>query len=742
VKDKKRLHFGVLLSTIDNTCLYEIWRGVAEYAGENDIHLTAYLGTYQTDEDDFASHLGTCFDSIRNSSSLDGVILFSGFLAGHIGIESFEECATEIPENIPTVSVSFSMPGVPSVLADNIGGCFSAVDHLIKVHGKRNIAFVKGPDGHPEAEDRLIGYKNALKENGIAFDERYVLPGHFSIDSGYEAVAELMDVRKLCVDAIAACDDETAIGVLKELENRGISAPTEIAVTGFDDDRFSATFVPSISTAHQNFYDIGTTSADTLYKIINGEPVDDIQYVDSVFIPRQSCGCFVKDVKSTEPYSVDFTAEADSLLSFALCNIVPLFGHIESKRSVQDWITAVVGKIKERPFRRDAFLYLLDEILINYNRYSKDFSVWYKALSILTVGVDLYSDELKSLNTIVSTLFFSTTLVYDFRLKKEKTKELHLYDSRLLLRRISNSLIVKFDTDSMADDLSRYLPELSLHTALVGLYRTPVKSSDPKADRAIETVIGFDGEQKINLKLNNWNPTLFSDYASLDGFEFERERRTFFFIPLFYKDDELGVALLPYDSQVPIEAYETLRVSLSIAIEGALLLSKIQTLSITDDLTGLFNRRGFFQFAHSRLSHLKRDTSRMPYVMFMDMDGLKGINDTYGHSEGDVAITTFARLLQDTLREEDIIGRIGGDEFVVFSSVKSEEDGELLVRRVRDALDHYNKKKLHNFNISACIGHVVLTETSDECLEAALQSADNVLYEEKMKKKKKGLTRS
>jgi len=164
-------------------------------------------------------------------------------------------------------------------------------------------------------------------------------------------------------------------------------------------------------------------------------------------------------------------------------------------------------------------------------------------------------------------------------------------------------------------------------------------------------------------------------------------------------------------------------------------------LSITDELTGLYNRRGFFQFSYARLPNLSRESLRLPFIMFLDMDGLKSINDTYGHNEGDIAIAAFARVLRDALREEDIIGRIGGDEFVVFSSVKSKEDGNHVVRRIREKLDEYNKEKLHPYHVQGSIGSIVLEDTTRECFEAAMLSADSVLYDEKMDKKKKGLSR-
>jgi GGDEF domain-containing protein len=84
---------------------------------------------------------------------------------------------------------------------------------------------------------------------------------------------------------------------------------------------------------------------------------------------------------------------------------------------------------------------------------------------------------------------------------------------------------------------------------------------------------------------------------------------------------------------------------------------------------------------------------------------------------------------------------VGGDEFVVLSSVKSKENGEQLVNRIRNALNEYNNQKLNSYKVMGSIGSVVLASATKECFEAAMLSADNVLYEEKMEKKKKGLSR-
>jgi diguanylate cyclase (GGDEF)-like protein len=326
--------------------------------------------------------------------------------------------------------------------------------------------------------------------------------------------------------------------------------------------------------------------------------------------------------------------------------------------------------------------------------------------------------------------------ISNVRFKEGKLEELYLLESRTLMIEMISSLVLIFDIDSLTEELSKSLPELSTNTVVVGLYSKSVKSSDFDVDRTVSTVVGFDAETKFDIKQSS-----ISDYTTIEGFDFERERRTFFFLPLFFEDEESGVLIFPYDSRIPEDIYEIMRVNISTAVKGAELMSTIQALSITDELTGLFNRRGFFQNVYSKLLLLSRIEEANPIVMILDLDGLKHINDTYGHNEGDKAILAFATILKDTLRKDDVVGRIGGDEFVIFSTIKSKADYKKFVDRIREEIANYNKKSLHPYDINASIGSVVLEESTRECFETAILCADNILCEEKSKKKDLGLAR-
>jgi len=738
---KKRLHFGVLMTSTDDPSQSMILDGINEFAKKNDINITIYLGTYQQVDNAYTSHYETCLNAIKNSSSLDGLLFLSGYVVNDIGLDVLAEKLTSLHKKTPMISISFTIPGIPTVQTDNVEGIFTSVDHLIKVHQKRQIAFVMGPHGHPEAMERLEGYKKALAINNIEYDVRYILPGDFTMEGGSEAVKELIDVRKLYFDAIAVSDDYATAGVINELRRRDILVPSAVPVTGFDDDRISGSFIPSISTVKQNYSTIGMVSAEKLLHQVNGISIEDITNIPPVFIARQSCGCLQnKQLIENRRYK-DAPDNAESLFSFIYPRFISIFEHTTPPEEIQGWVTTLVGKAIAKPFDDDAFLRLFDEIIISYNHYSDDYFPWHRAMSLLTMGVELYNEEVDHTHTVLSTLTLATTLIHDVCLRNQKNIELAVNDFRILLRRVASIFISMFDMDSLANELHKSLPLLSLNMALAGLFHDQAKANDPAQHRTIDTLIGFDEDQIINMKNVDKSSILYSDFSDIDHFNFERVRRTLLFFPLFFEDEEIGVLLLPYDEHNRMETYEPLRINISAAAKGAQLLSRIRALSVTDELTGLFNRRGFFQFALSRLDFLSRNTDMLASILLMDMDGLKQINDTYGHTEGDIAISAFAEVLKMNLRKEDIIGRLGGDEFVILSSVKSDKSNlignsdDFLIKRILESIDMYNEKGLHPFKLSTSIGSVILAEPTEECLDAAIQSADSILYEEKARKK-------
>ena len=584
INKKKRLHFGVLISNINDPIQYAVWNGISEYAKYNDIHLTAYICTYQTAENEIISHYNTCFDAIKNNKAIDGAILFSGFIAQDIGYDNMKKEILEFRHDIPTISISFSMPGITSVQTDNVIGIYNAVKHLIEVHDKRNIAFVMGPAGHSECIDRLEGYKKALIDNNIEFDERYVLPGNFTVECGINAVKELIDNRKLPFDAFVLSDDFAAMGVINELTRRSILVPTAVSVTGFDDIREASIFTPSISTVRQNFHAIGMISTENLINKIYDLPVDEITNITPSLVQRQSCGCLESSVSESKPVDPGVFDEESTLHSFIQDKFSEIFQNYVPQQEIQGWVSTLVGRIITKPFNRDSFLMIFDEIIINYNNYSQDFSPWKEAINIMTLGVDAFSYEIDNRYSVLSAFIHAVTLIHDVSIKNEKNNLFELDNFRNTLRSVASTIVSTFDINTLRDDLYNLLPVLSLNSALVGLYGKSIKSGDSNANRSLDTVIGFNGEQKFITKGADFKFLFYSDYSEIEYFDNGDEQRSLLFFPLFFEDEEIGIILLPYDSKVHVDVYETLRTSISSMTKGAQLLSKTSALSATDEL--------------------------------------------------------------------------------------------------------------------------------------------------------------
>lgn len=161
---------------------------------------------------------------------------------------------------------------------------------------------------------------------------------------------------------------------------------------------------------------------------------------------------------------------------------------------------------------------------------------------------------------------------------------------------------------------------------------------------------------------------------------------------------------------------------------------RLKKLLFVDELTGLYNRRGFLQVAHQHLKAAER-AKRGMLLVFADLDGLKNINDTWGHREGDRALRNSAKVLRTALRESDIIGRMGGDEFAALL-VDFVGDGEtdIPVRRLNQTLDSYNARKDLAYPLAFSVGVARFDPADPAPVDDLLKAADRQMYTDKKSK--------
>jgi diguanylate cyclase (GGDEF)-like protein len=160
---------------------------------------------------------------------------------------------------------------------------------------------------------------------------------------------------------------------------------------------------------------------------------------------------------------------------------------------------------------------------------------------------------------------------------------------------------------------------------------------------------------------------------------------------------------------------------------------RLRSLSLTDELTGLNNRRGFMILATGLLKFARRAGHPL-CLLYIDMDSLKRINDTLGHAEGDMALTHFSHILTETFRDSDVIARLGGDEFVILTIGTSQGDLTGIQTRLQGNVDTYNLQSVRGYALSFSLG--VIWVDLNSTMEALLAQADAAMYKHKQSRKR------
>ncbi len=164
--------------------------------------------------------------------------------------------------------------------------------------------------------------------------------------------------------------------------------------------------------------------------------------------------------------------------------------------------------------------------------------------------------------------------------------------------------------------------------------------------------------------------------------------------------------------------------------------TKLNNMWVYDMLTGIYNRAGFFHYAESLMNEMIKENAKA-FLLFMDMDGLKKVNDSYGHEEGDRCICTLADVLRKSIQPNDLLMRYGGDEFVIFGKCDSEQEVENRMYRIHDELNEINRDTTRKYRVETSIGKHFCNAKEIGDLNKMIENADRKMYQDKMKKRKR-----
>ena len=561
-------------------------------------------------------------------SDYDGIFLCLDTFTSE---EASEEVLNMVKKNCkcPVVSIRRQADNYHTVLIDDENSMTSITKHLIEHHHFKDLFYVSGIKGHPDAVKRLECFKRVLTEYGMQLTEDNLYHGDFWRNSGDRIVDAILERRKdtKLPEAIVCANDYMAIAVTHSLQKRGYEIPKDVVVTGFDDIEEASYTIPTITSVRMDIKEMAETAVEMFVKLRDKKKIDRYEYVTTKVVPRQSCGCGENSTKIL----------TDSLRNY-------------------------------------------------YNAWSRQRG---ENLQSCFMSLDtVVAPDLESLNTLVSKYIGNNDDYKDFFV-----------------------VLNDYSWESVEnEDMVGYTDEVILRTVFLNQERQKnIKVKFPKRELLPEEYI-------------RENPS------------------AYYVIPLHFHKASFGYAVITYNGKGTIGSfYEFMLISICNSLQhmratqrNEALIDKLSSMYVTDVLTGLKNRHGFDIESH-KMYNIVQTENRTMAIIGIDMDGLKVINDTFGHGEGDYALCVIADAIREASFTDEIGFRVGGDEFEVLAIDYSEHSVEKFLKRFTDYLNEFNRNSPKQYNVRASYGYVICYVNPGVTLNEWLVKSDDKMYEMKEK---------
>jgi signal transduction histidine kinase/DNA-binding LacI/PurR family transcriptional regulator len=474
--ESQRKTIGVFTARVGRVWGLEFLDGILDAAAARDTNVVVFVGGKPTGTI-FPGQLKPSYGiyDLAKPDHLAGLVL-----SADIGHNLEPSAIKRFCDNYstPIIVNSLGVAGIPNILADNTGGMRQLLRHLIKDHGYQRIAFLRGLKGQLEAEQRFQAYKEELKENGIRFDEKLVLQGDLTPESGRAAVQALFDDRKVTVDAIVSANDRMAFGVLEALQSRGIQVPGDVALAGFDDLNESQSLGVPLTTVRQSFYSFGKQAVDSLLHMVAGEKVSPQIVVPTSLVVRWSCGCLPESVRkaAVQPAKVAQTGHLENKREAAVNAMMMAAGvrisdgHTRELTNVftETW-DAFLSNLRAES-DGDAFLKAIEVMIRLLERYEKDTSTWHDVISTLRNHALAAINDQKVALRAENMFQQARMLAGELSQRMQAYRRLQLEQQEEVLQDFSFSMAPAMSLKEIADAMEKNFPAMGVQRCYVMMY--------------------------------------------------------------------------------------------------------------------------------------------------------------------------------------------------------------------------------------------------------------------------------
>lgn len=743
---------GVLVSGVIEEYTINLCHGIESVASRDDVKVVVIPGKYigMDHEEELHNKYGYCYNSLFAYGELpcfDGLIVEMASVTMYATEESRKHYLEKF-DNIPHVYVAYDAEGYSSANIDNKAGLKAALEYMYK-NGARKFAMLGGPENNVDAIERKECYLEFLKEHHLEFDTKSYASGSFFMECG-EISDELVE-NNLDADAFVCANDILAKRMYESCEKYGKVPGRDVSILGFDDSNFCVTVYPTMSSIRPDVIEVGKAAYQLLMETIDGKETRKIA-VPSRFILRDSIVHSGQDylIGKKTKYELDAVTKSnvhlddyEQLLEVEkkFKNIVYDINH-ESvdisgfKRSVEEFSDLLFIDDNMDYFDAELLLDLIEEYYKNWMDTTK-----YPEIKgeVYTVLIEFIKKMLKYCQTNDS--------------QRGRTDTSTIYQMEAFFR---DSMQLVRNAESNYARFVENLDYMSVKNAYLYIYDEPISYIQDEdfiiPDYLSLKAVLANGSAFVvprNRQKVRKNQVFSNRYVDWNGYD----RLTVF--PMYAEKYLYGIIVCDM-GRSGVDKAEMFVNHISASVRMLLLREEnnrivneyedsvrklkeynitLDTMSKTDPLTGLNNRRGFYVRAE-KIRESYPNSNESIIIGYVDMNDLKLVNDRFGHDDGDYSLKTIGTILTDFVTENNgFAARIGGDEFAFLITVPKGDDPETYKSRLYEQFDTFNRSSIKPYNVSASVGYCLIEDGNEATIDEALEQADESLYVDKCSKK-------
>ncbi len=546
-----------------------IWSGVAAACRDHGVNLICYPGRFIKSPVEFEAQRNVIYHMI-DPDWIDGMVMMGGLNAWIDPQET--QAFLDRFRPIPIVTTGIIIDSIPGVSVDNYHSMYAVVTHLATIHQRRRIAFIRGQVNHQEAIDRYQAYLDVLAENKIPFDPDLVYQGNFKESSGIEAVHELLDIRRVSFDALAAASDNMAIGALKTFQARGIRVPQDVAIAGVNDEDQDLVIAPALTTAPLHFFEQAYQAALMVFEMLEGRDVPHKVILPTRLLIRQSCGC--PDPLIAHARATPHTEKLDSFTEEIRLLERLVFGDqaeqikIQPEETVQRefpqllklFLAECEGKIEGK------FLNSFSETIKSSALANDAYPRWHEIISMLRqFAISQLTDATARLR--IENLTQQARVIIGESARRNYAGQVIQADEKMhILGEISQALSVTTSKAELIDVLERSLKLMDIARCYLFLYENPEEPAG-----LARFVFAYDHHQRLAVESEAMEvPT--QQLLPPNLLE-ARRQHSLMVEPIYFREDQLGYAI--FEGEPDQEAiYEILGGQISASLKRTILTER------------------------------------------------------------------------------------------------------------------------------------------------------------------------